>query len=324
MRTYAVFGGRLRSELHFPDLSPATAGDVDWEFRVVSELPESGDERLLGAYPLGEYAGRLYRGAGYLRLRLEGLGDCVISADGRELLWADGGRTAPEFLRLVVLGPALALALLQAGTLCLHASAVEIAGRVVGFVAPKGTGKSSLAMALVQEGARLVTDDALALDVEPLPLARPGVHSIRLRDDTVDELAGGPVAATVVDGWKKTLVDFPREALRWEPAPLAAMYVLSPAVATPPGPRARRERLQGVRATIELAKHGKLADPLIGPAATGAQLQRIAAVVRAVPVYVLHVPRDLRTISEVARRLLGWHGARSRARSLAVAADVAP
>lgn len=307
MRTYSIFGGRLRSELEFPDLSLATADGADWEFRMVPELAIRSDERPLGAHQLGAYRGLLFEGPDHLRLTIEGLGDCLIAAGGRTLLWRDGGRASPELLRLVVLGPVMALALQQAGILCLHASAVAIDGQCIGFVAPKGGGKSTLAMALVQAGARLVTDDALALDLASVPMARPGVHSVRLRDDALAELAAGPVAATILDGAKKTLVGLPRESLVWEAAPLAAIYALTPFRSTATRSGTWREPLAPVDGALRLAMHGKLADPLIGAAAVGARLRSIAAVVCRVPVYALHVPRDLRVVVDVADRLLAWH-----------------
>ena len=57
----------------------------------------------------------------------------------------------------------------------LHASAVALDGRALAFVAPSGTGKTSVAAHLVARGASFLTDDALA--VEPVPgglLAHPG------------------------------------------------------------------------------------------------------------------------------------------------------
>ncbi|HEY0971122.1 MAG TPA: hypothetical protein VGE02_09160, partial [Gemmatimonadales bacterium] len=302
VKSYAVFGGRLRSELAFPDLSAAPGGPSDepcWELRIAPSLPPLGPERLVGAHPLGTFEARLHRGAAHLRLRLEGLGDCVLTDGGRRLLWVGEPTATPELARAVVLGPALAIALQQAGVPCLHGSAVEIGGRAVAFLAPKLHGKSTLAMALVQAGARLVSDDAVALDTAPIPTVRPGVHSVRLHEDTARRLVDGPVATEVVEGAKRTFVGFPRDAVAWSAAPLAAVYLLAPSDA---GTRVRRALVPPVRAAVDLAVHAKLPVPLLGLAAAGAQLEHLVAIARAVPVYTLRLPRDLERLHAVARR----------------------
>lgn len=48
----------------------------------------------------------------------------------------------------------------------IHASAVEIEGRGLLILGPSGSGKSSLALALMGSGARLVADDRVILKVQ--------------------------------------------------------------------------------------------------------------------------------------------------------------
>ena len=67
----------------------------------------------------------------------------------------------------------LPLAAALQGLEILHASAVVLDGRALGFVAPSGTGKTSLAINLAAAGAELLTDDVLALDVST---ARPTAY----------------------------------------------------------------------------------------------------------------------------------------------------
>lgn len=52
---------------------------------------------------------------------------------------------------------------------CLHASAVEIAGRAVLFIGPSEAGKSTLALRLVTRGCRLLADDHILLVSENTP-----------------------------------------------------------------------------------------------------------------------------------------------------------
>lgn len=73
-----------------------------------------------------------------------------------------------------------------------HASAVALDGRAIAFVAPSGTGKTSVAAHFVAAGASLVTDDVLVL--EPTSrgvLAHPGSGLVNLDESelrAMDEL----------------------------------------------------------------------------------------------------------------------------------------
>lgn len=51
----------------------------------------------------------------------------------------------------------------QDGSMIVHASAVAVAGRGLLILGPSGTGKSSLALALMASGAQLIADDRTRL-----------------------------------------------------------------------------------------------------------------------------------------------------------------
>lgn len=84
-------------------------------------------------------------------------------------------------------GTVVAILLAWRGLVPLHASAVEIDDKAVLIAGPSGAGKSTLCHALVQAGARLVSDDlsALARVTGPgVPLLLPGRPEIRLVADS--------------------------------------------------------------------------------------------------------------------------------------------
>ncbi|MGZ8359812.1 MAG: HPr kinase/phosphorylase [Allosphingosinicella sp.] len=82
-----------------------------------------------------------------------------------------------------VMSRVLTVAIYQRGRLPLHASAVELDGRLVAICGPSGAGKSTLAAAFVARGARVVTDDMLVLDGECGPLAAwPGACGLKLSE----------------------------------------------------------------------------------------------------------------------------------------------
>jgi hypothetical protein len=312
---YFVFGGRLRSELEFPDLSPASGMDrPDWELRLDdSDPPEPVELRGTREVEPG-WAYRLFRVENGFLLEYGGTGSYAILSGGREIVWYPGPRPEdPEILRemarAILLGPVMALALHQSGILCLHGSAVTIGGKAVAFLAPKFHGKSTLALALTAAGARLLTDDLVAIDLGPPPVVRPGVHSVRVMEDVAERLGPRFLEATLNLGFKTTVTNLPRRDLAWEPAPLAAIYLPVAVPELEENFSVSREALAPVRAAASLAHEKKLTDGLIGLADAGSMLEWIASVTATVPVYRLAILRDLERLPDVVREVMAWHGA---------------
>jgi hypothetical protein len=88
----------------------------------------------------------------------------LVTPDGRRVIAAPPAGPAWRWERLV-LAQVLPLASVLRGMDVLHASAVALAGRAVAFLGASGAGKTTLAGRIVARGARLVTDDVLAVDV---------------------------------------------------------------------------------------------------------------------------------------------------------------
>ena len=245
---------------------------------------------------------RFERAGDRFRLSLSDTGSFDISADGSAIAWVPAPNAAPELVRSDVLGRVLAVALHAAGDLCLHASAVAIDGRAIALVAPKGYGKSTLAMALVSGNGCFVADDTTRLTTNP-PRVAVGVPALRLRADSAAHFRVDD-AATIVGG-KRVLRDFEEVAdERW--LPLDAVYVLSPRRRVEGGEVATRRQLSELEATLALVQHGKSA-ALLGKDEAGTVLSRASALARSVPVYVLDVVRDLQLLSKVAARVAHWH-----------------
>jgi hypothetical protein len=117
--------------------------------------------------------------AGYL-LQAPGIGRILIAPDGGELICDP----APDSSEWVTLLPAQALPLAATlrGFEVLHAAGVVLGGRAVLLAGEPGAGKSSLAAALLRQGAGLLSDDAVALEQRGAALiAHPGVGLLHLR-----------------------------------------------------------------------------------------------------------------------------------------------
>jgi serine kinase of HPr protein (carbohydrate metabolism regulator) len=129
---------------------------------------------------------------------------------------------------LAVAGPVLAAGCgASPCVLWLHASCVELAGSGIVLIGPSGSGKSDLALRLIDGGARLIADDQLAVE-------RQG-----------DRLLGRPPAALAglleVRGFG--IVRLPWHAV----CPLGLAVGLDPATPAPRLPEAETHELLGVR-----------------------------------------------------------------------------
>ena len=92
-------------------------------------------------------------------------GAWVVAPDGRTVTGAAPSGPRWRWERLV-LAQALPLASVLQGMEVLHASAVSLDGRAVAFLGRSGAGKTTLATRLLARGARLLTDDVLAVTTD--------------------------------------------------------------------------------------------------------------------------------------------------------------
>ncbi len=118
-----------------------------------------------------------------------------------------------------------------------QATCVAVEGRAVLIEGPPGTGKSSLALALIDRGAVLVGDDGVSLEqlgaqllASPVP-ATAGLLEVRgLGLVSMPALAGVPVALVIVlDAQAPRFIEVAERALRHGiPLPLVRLWPDSP------------------------------------------------------------------------------------------------
>lgn len=224
---------------------------------------------------------------GAVLLRLHGLVDFVIDPDMVTVrAWTDP-RCEREMFGILVAGNLLATVLTLRGETVLHASAVEVDGRAVAFVAHSGMGKSTLAALACARGCRFVTDDLLRVSLEDGEPVRcwPGVPENRLRRPA-GELVDGPEVTfrTSIDGrivWSppRTLVERP---------PLAAIVLPTPVVAASP---LEATVLSRGAALVELTSRPRLLGWTDSTGRAG-QFANLARLVRSVPVVAARIPWD--------------------------------
>ena len=307
MQYYGIFGGCLRSEIAFPELRAVRSRRADWTLRIAPDPSE-----LLAPIVVGEellvhdLKARLVRDASRFRLSFDDTGVFDISLDGREITWSPIPGASPETVRSDVLGRVLSLAVHLAGGLCLHASAVALRDGAIAFLGAKGYGKTTLALALVSAGSRLLADDTVCVRGAAPPTVAPGVLSMRIRSDIAQRLGRHGAASGELGDDKLRLRDLAAHEVTTQRAPLAAVYVLAPMRATGRSPAAQRRALAPVEATLALVHHAKISS-LLGRGEASALLERTGALTRTTPVYALDVVRDLDRLADVVEQLALWH-----------------
>lgn len=164
--------------------------------------------------------------AGHL-LRSPPFGRFLISADVRRVSCAPATRTPWRWQRFLS-GQVLPFAAVLRGLEVLHASAVVAGDGAHAFVGASRAGKTSLATHLVLGGARLLTDDVLALEADGAVglRAHPGVGILSMRHNTARTLPSRQLRAI------GPALGVDRNAIRMpvprqeHPVPLRRLYVL--------------------------------------------------------------------------------------------------
>lgn len=197
-------------------------------------------------------------------------------------------------------GVVLGLLLGREGRTLLHGACLELGGRAFALLGASGHGKSTLAAALVREGASLLTEDLLVLGRTPAAwIVEPGAPSLHLLEDSYAALGPDPpVAAPGVREGKFALAMPAGAGPADGQAPLAAVYILDPPAA---GLSAHITSLTGRRALLGVLDH------LYGAAwirsRDGTDLRFCADLVAHVPVHSLSRPWRLDQVGETAAML---------------------
>jgi len=308
MPDYSIFGNCLRSEIAFPELRRIASAAPRWRLHVSYQQQALHHAEVLGTDDLGDGSEvRLYKFTGGYRLEYDDhAGAFEVSADGREITWFPGPNPNEEMVRLHVVGRVLATALHAAGMFCLHGSGVVLEGGAIAFVAPRFWGKSTLAMALTKAGARLLSDDTLAIDPDAVPLKLwPGVHSVRLWGDSAEKITGeDPAGGAAPFEIKRTLAGLPERLLACSPVPLSAIYLLAPRQGG--GRVVNRAPVAPVPAALSLIAHAKIG-ALLGKSEAPRVFDQAVRVASRVAVYRLDLPRDFERVGDVVAQLAMWH-----------------
>jgi len=306
--SYTAFGARLSCPFELPELRPAPeTSSTTWEIQAHTGAAPTIDVEPLGMDTVfGTTHVRSFGSRDILRLVFDDTGTFDVRRHDRVIAWYRGTHVNDAAMRADLLGRVMALAAHADGGIALHASAVAIDGRAIAFLGSKHAGKSTLAMALVRRGARLLTDDTLVLRFDGGAgghvWATAGVQRLRLWDDSARALGA---TASGSSGAKPTVDGLPTHSLQLDDARLVACYILRSA-AEHVDSLATRTPLSPVQAALACVSFSKLGSLAGGPE-SAAMLDRATRVTRASSFHTALVRRDLSRLDETADLIVGWH-----------------
>jgi len=232
-----------------------------------------------------------------LEIHLDGLGRFRIDTGSRRVvatsLYESLGAAGLSHLLLDQVAPRI---LAQLGHLVLHASAVEIDGRLALFLGDSGAGKSTLAASFHASGFGMLGDDALVMSRSGEAFLGQALYrSLRMYPETAREVLGRSVQTQPIAEYSEKR----RVSLQGPPAmsqlPIGALFFLHcPEVRHPP----QVTRRTAGEACIGLLQQSFSLDP--GDASAARQrLAHAAAVANAIPAYDLSYPDGLELLPDV-------------------------
>ena len=279
-------------------LLPAT-NDVDLRFSVVSEAPGPGEWQVQAG--MGEPGDASYLEMGRIGstevVRFTDVGDAWLVGENEILFHL----VRPEYhfqVEVTLLGVLLAFWLERRGVTALHSAAVAGDGWSIGIMGPNTTGKTSLALELVDQGHQLVTDDLLAVSTgSHEALAHPSYPQVRLWPNQARLLSGTTAGLEKAHpNYEKLRVPLPEAQLVGGPTRLVGLYVRRP----PGAGTAAIERVPGRSALFHLMFNSFARDLLDVPSSRADWFRRLGGMLERVKVFSLAHVEDGVKLSEQA------------------------
>jgi hypothetical protein len=293
MFSYRAFGLRIRSDIELPELTPEAfdgAGDIE-----------------IGIRPLGIIAG-LTKPYHDFSSELQVLAYPEVGAfviEGVDRIFVEPTPGAPSgLLAFPLLGPVMGLLLHLRGNFVLHASAVSLGGRGIGFLGDKGAGKSTLATTLLrQPGAALLTDDLLVFNDRAEILA--AFPQVKLAPDALAVSAGLDIVMRA-----PPIENFPKQQVRLAgdvpkaPVPAVALYELHRDAHARMAPLSSSEAF---RILIRFCYVGRFAGRKLNFDEQRRLFVQAAGIANAIDIKRLYVPDTLQQLSLVGDFLAAAH-----------------
>jgi hypothetical protein len=247
---------------------------------------------------------------GAVYMKLEGIFEILVSADGRSIVCARLGDADPRSFEANLLNFALSAALTLQGEEPLHATVLDLDGTALALLGPSGAGKSTLAAYLIGQGAELITDDMLRLTFSRgVGFAHCGPHRLKLFDEPARRLlprAMGDGHFNALSG-KLMLEPAALAPAGRQPRPLSALFWLGDPPVPPTSDDVSATRLAGM-AAMRVLTASAMDIRNYTPDRLARQLSFAQRVAQTLPVYALSYARRyalLDRVGEQIRRVAG-------------------
>lgn len=190
-KSYRVYGQTLATSEDFDDILPRSSKPATMRYGLIQMLQDDLWEEDC-EIPVPHVAHRPVGGKPFAkpyRFYFPEIGTYDITPNA--IVCYPLPDILPAVTKSDLLGNAFSIWFELQGILALHASAVVIDHRAVGFVSDSGNGKSTLAASLMQVGSPLLADDILPIKVsESGCVALPGYPRLRLWENEAQHFMG--------------------------------------------------------------------------------------------------------------------------------------
>ena len=243
-----------------------------------------------------------------------------ISLDGSKVVCVKPYAIPISDAESFILGPILGCVLRLRDRICLHASVMEFESKAFAFVGNKGAGKSTTAAALINAGAKLISDDVAVLNAnDPSDLTvqagYPGVRllpsslsAFHLNQDNYKRVVSGnnkryvPLKDSALEANEESQ---PGESCHWrfqsKPCSLAVIYAL--------GGRQNEliytqiTTLNKQAALMALAPHG-YGRRILNMNERANEFKYISQLSKRIPIKSIHCPNKLALLNQIAEEIL--------------------
>lgn len=191
MKNYVIFGLTITTNFKFVSKLDTGCFNPDLKFEVVKRAPMDVIwSREIPQYSIsGKRSFFLYHLEKWDVIRFTGIADYYIS-DNKIICHIHHYKYYP-LIEIQFLGTVLSYWLEKLGIIAIHASAVKVDDKSIGFLSSNKGGKTSIAASLMKKGFPLITDDILPLDVNNNHvLSRPGYPTMRMWPDEAEYFLG--------------------------------------------------------------------------------------------------------------------------------------